>query len=48
MIDVKVKNISFNTMVLKECKSLKDAYDRFSIHSKEVVKEAYYLAKKVK
>jgi len=48
MEDVRIKGISFNTTLLKECKSVKEAVQMFSNFKKEVVKEAYFLAKKMK
>jgi hypothetical protein len=48
MEDVKINGISFNTAVLKTCESLKDAQQRFKQHDKDVVKQAYDQAKKMK
>jgi hypothetical protein len=48
MKDVKIKGISFNTTILKGCKSVKEALQLFSNFDKGVVREAYFLSKKIK
>ena len=48
MKDVRIGTISFNTSVLKECTSLKDAQERFKQFDKKIVKRAYDEAKKMK
>ena len=48
MKDVRIGTISFNTLVLKKCNSIKEAQERFKQFDKKLVKRAYDEAKKMK